>query len=109
MLVLLNVFVLAKNKTQKRRDEGRTHEAKIHLKLIRFNAPLDSKGKQLFSCSTGQLLTWPTWQLALAKQIKQQQNQWQNKASSSGPKQIHFITKAKEKAKAKAKAQMKMV
>lgn len=67
VLVLLNVFVLAKNKTQKRRDEGRTHEAKIHLKLIRFNAPLDSKGKQLFSCSAvqlvncslGQLGNWP--------------------------------------------------
>lgn len=67
VLVLLHVFVLAKNKTQKRRDEGRTHEAKIHLKLIRFNAPLDSKGKQLFSCSAvqlvncslGQLGNWP--------------------------------------------------
>lgn len=64
------------------------------------------------NCSAGQLVTWPTcptWQLALAKRIKQQQNQWENKASSSGPKQIHFITKAKEKSKAKAKAKMKMV
>lgn len=42
---------------------GRTYEAEIHLKLIRFNAPLDSKGKQLVNCSTVQLVNWSLGQL----------------------------------------------
>lgn len=55
---------------------GATYVAKIHLKLIRFNAPLEvAQGKPLARWSTGQLVTWLAWQLALAKQIKPQQNQ----------------------------------